>query len=490
MLGAVPATLQTLRPEQTRRLGLESHERFQVALEAEVERARAFGRTLAMVMVKGEPGAGGTLGRWYPHLQERLRAFDSVALYGPDTLEVLLPEIGAAGAAEIVAAMIEGGIPLRCGIGSLPDHAGTADELAEVVRRALQRCTRGQPVVTAERSTAGRAQVHDGGPQPVVDSPAMQAIFETLPRLGNSVIPVLIQGETGTGKEVVARAIHGSGKRSGGPMVCVNCGAIPSQLLESTLFGHERGAFTGAHQRSKGVFESAAGGTVLLDEIGELPLQAQAALLRVLESQRVTRVGSVEEVPVDVRVLAATHRDLEAMSRDGGFRLDLYFRLNAMTLVIPPLRERTEEIAPLLELFLGQANRANERQVQGVERAAMDLLRRYSWPGNVRELRNAVERAVVIARLDEVRVEDLPEPVRAQAHPEPLVDDPAATDTGEAEIAGGDGGLRAELERFEAQRIRKALQDAGWRRKVAARELGLPLRTLARKVQVYGITED
>jgi DNA-binding NtrC family response regulator len=249
------------------------------------------------------------------------------------------------------------------------------------------------------------------GGQPVVASEAMIRLFDTVDRVAASVLSVLICGETGTGKEVVAQQIHARSPRAKGPMRCINCGALPANLVESILFGHERGAFTGADQRRAGVFEEASGGTVLLDEIGELSPQAQAALLRVLETKRVQQVGAAQDVAVDVRVLAATHRDLEVMCSEGSFRRDLLYRLNPVTLEVPPLRDRVEEIAPLVEAFVATANAENGRSIQGVLPAAMDRMCSYAWPGNLRELRNVVERAVVVTRGHWIGVEDLPGPV-------------------------------------------------------------------------------
>jgi DNA-binding NtrC family response regulator len=271
-------------------------------------------------------------------------------------------------------------------------------------------------------------------------------------------------------------------------MVCVNCGAIPPQLIESTLFGHERGAFTGATQQQRGVFEAADGGTLFLDEVGELPPAAQAALLRVLETRRVVRVGSSREIEVDVRVVAATHRDLEAMCASGGFRLDLLYRLNAMTLTIPPLCARPEEIEPLALRFLHQANATNGLALRGVEPAALALLQRYAWPGNVRELRNAIERAAILAEGERVAEQDLPERVRGARAAAPGIDHDA---TGEGEeptpspATGAD--LRARLSSYEAKLIVEALRDTKWNQTEAAHALGMPLRTLVHKIKALGI---
>jgi DNA-binding NtrC family response regulator len=294
------------------------------------------------------------------------------------------------------------------------------------------------------------------------------------------MIPVLIQGETGTGKEVVARQIHERGPRAGKPMLCVNCAAIPDQLTESTLFGHEKGAFTGADRRQRGAFERADGGTLLLDEVGELSAGAQASLLRVLETGHISRVGGGEEIPVDVRVLAATHRDLEAMCRAGGFRQDLLFRINTMTLKIPPLRQRGEEIEPLALAFLQQANEANGCQVSGISPEALELLRRHSWPGNVRELRNVIHRAVVIALGPQITPEDLPEELAGAGGP-------AAAPLPIQEQEAGDLDFKTRVQQFEIGLIRQALASTSGNQTEAAKLLRIPLRTLAHKVKTFGI---
>jgi DNA-binding NtrC family response regulator len=323
-------------------------------------------------------------------------------------------------------------------------------------------------------------------------SRAMIRVFSTVTKLARSPIPVLLLGETGTGKEIVARAIHERSPRRARPMVCVNCGAIPPQLVESTLFGHERGAFTGAGQQQRGLFEAADGGTVLLDEVGELPPAAQAALLRVLETRRVVRVGSSREIDVDVRVVAATHRDLEAMCASGGFRLDLLYRLNAMTLTIPPLRARPEEIEPLALRFLQQANKANGLAIRGIEAEALALLQSYRWPGNARELRNAIERAVIVAEGEWIADRDLPERVCGASAREPSPAREAATfgeepAAGAGGSAGGADSFRTRLLRYEAELIVEALRDSGWNQTEAAHALGMPLRTLVHKIKTLGI---
>jgi DNA-binding NtrC family response regulator len=493
MLGAVAASVDLLGASDRGRQGLLGHDRFLSEVTAEVARAREYSRAVSLVMMRGPRQAGASLGRWLPAAQGHLRRFDRAALYSADTVELLLPELNVEQARALATALRGDEGRLVIGLGVFPDHAASAEELLEVTRGALQRAGADGAIATPAAHSAGaRALAPDGTAGPVVCAPAMERVFRMAHRVASSAIPVLIVGETGTGKEVVARAIHESGKRGDRPMICVNCGALPPQLVEGTLFGHERGAFTGASQQALGVFEAADGGTVFLDEIGELPAGAQAALLRVLETKRFTRVGSTKEVEVDVRVVAATHRDLEQMSAAGAFRSDLLYRLNAMVIEIPPLRERRAEIEPLALRFIAFANEANGCAVASIAGEAMELLSAYSWPGNVRELRNAIERAVVIAEGATLTVDDLPTPLTQLAHqrraaglaPQP----PAAP--GAAESWPDEIDLRAELERTEARIIRAYLDRAGGDRKEAARRLGIPYRTLSHKMMVMGLGNE
>lgn len=263
-------------------------------------------------------------------------------------------------------------------------------------------------------------------------------------------------------------------------MVCLNCAAIPTHLVETTLFGNERGAFTGADTPRRGAFEDAHDGTLLLDEIGELSPGAQAALLRVIETNKVMRVGSTREIPVNVRIVAATHRDLEAMVQSGQFRADLLYRLNGISLVIPPLRARREEVRPLARHFFRRANETHGRQLRRIDERALKLLDVYPWPGNVRELRNAVERAVVIARGEEVTVEDLPDRVQAAYTSTQLEDDPSSTALSAKDI-------KARMQGYEGKMIEDALRGAGGSQTEAARRLEMPLRTFVRKLKALGL---
>jgi DNA-binding NtrC family response regulator len=457
---------------------LDSHDRFCAALTQALTEARHFGEPLAILMLRSADGTH--VSSWCQRVRGLLRPIDRAALYSPDTIEVLLPRMARADAVgharALVAAAAARQLPLVSGLATYPDAATTPERLLERCLAALVAADPTQPIKAPPGDAAYNIPT---GAHPVIVSAAMRALFEAAEKVAASALPVLIHGETGTGKEVLARSIHAAGSRRERPLVCVNCGAIPVALVVSTLFGHVQGAFTGADRPSQGVFGAADGGTVLLDEIGELPLEAQAALLRVLEAGRMARVGSPDEVPVDVRVLAATHRDLEAMCDAGRFRRDLLYRLNALTLSIPPLRERREEIPPLAERFLHDAAAAASRPIVGISAEAMGALVRYRWPGNLRELRNAIERAVVIARGDRIGLEDLPQrvaPASSQAAPpEPAVADDPQLD------------LRSRVRRFEAWAIVEALRAEDGNKTHAARRLQVPLRTLMHKIKLLGV---
>ncbi len=318
----------------------------------------------------------------------------------------------------------------------------------------------------------------------LVAGATMRELLALIDRVAPSHAPVLLHGETGTGKELLARRLHEASAQGAGLLVSVNCGAIPEQLLESTLFGHERGAFTGAVQLRKGVFEEADGGTVFLDEIGELPPPAQVALLRVLETGAFSRVGSPRELHSSARIVAATHRDLRQLADRGEFRADLFYRLSTITLEIPPLRARREDIAPLALHFLRRANETNKRAVKGISLTVLAALEEHGWPGNARELRNAIEHAVVVTRADTIQMADLPAYLRGAPPSEDL---PALDDDPMTSPSGTD--LRAQLQRHEAQIIIQALRAAQGKRAAAARALGIPLRTLAHRIKTLGIRE-
>jgi DNA-binding NtrC family response regulator len=303
------------------------------------------------------------------------------------------------------------------------------------------------------------------------DSGRMQEVLSLVRRVAPSDATVLIRGESGTGKELIANALHYASSRAAGPLVKVNCAALAESLLETELFGHEKGAFTGAVASRKGRFELADGGSIFLDEIGDLPPHVQVKLLRVLQEREFERVGSSRPVKVDVRLLAATHRDLEALVREGRFREDLYYRINVVTIVLPPLRERRADLAPLIEHFLRTFAGKNGKTVRGLTREAREALLRYDYPGNIRELENLIERAVVLTRDDVIGVEDLP-----------LALDAPAAESGEA------AGLIAAVEGLERRMIREALARAGGTQTRAAELLGISERVLRYKLKKYGLS--
>ncbi|MBI4402166.1 MAG: sigma 54-interacting transcriptional regulator [Nitrospirae bacterium] len=319
-------------------------------------------------------------------------------------------------------------------------------------------------------------------------SAAVQQVYQAIERVSHSQATVLLRGESGTGKELVAKAIHLEGPRADGPFIRLHCAAVTETLLESELFGHERGAFTGAVETRKGRFELADGGTLFLDEIGDVPLAIQVKLLRVLQDKCFERVGGSRLVMVDVRVISATHRDLEAMVRAGEFREDLYYRLNVVPIALPPLREREGDIPLLIEHFLARFNRENRRQVR-LGHDLLALMGRYHWPGNVRELQNCVERLVVMADSDHdlVTFETIPPSLRGYFADMRQV---TGADQGKGGKERAEGQpLGASLQAIERQRLLDALERVGWVQARAARALGLTPRQVAYKMRKYGICE-
>ncbi|MCH2110682.1 MAG: sigma-54 dependent transcriptional regulator, partial [Polyangiaceae bacterium] len=305
----------------------------------------------------------------------------------------------------------------------------------------------------------------------------MQKIFRTISKISDFKTTVLVSGESGVGKELVARALHQRSSRRGGPFIAVNCGAIPDNLLESELFGHKRGAFTDAISDRQGLFESANGGTLFLDEIVELPLGLQVKLLRVLEDEKIRRVGESRDIQVDVRIIAATHRDLQAETEAGRFREDLFYRLNVLQIAVPPLRERREDIPLLLEHFIDRNNLRLGTNIQGVTSEARRLLYEYSWPGNVRELENTVERAMVLCEKQQIAMQDLTERIREARDPIKL------------HLASGELSVKKTTRFMEEVLIRRALKKTNGNRTRAAELLEISHRALLYKIKDYQIDE-
>ena len=306
-------------------------------------------------------------------------------------------------------------------------------------------------------------------------SESMQAIFKTISKIADYKTTVLVTGESGVGKELVARAIHRRSSRRGGPFVAVNCGAIPESLLESELFGYRRGAFTDATTDRVGLFEQANHGTLLLDEIGELPLSLQVKLLRVLQEETIRRLGDSKDIKVDVRIIAATHRDLHAETQAGRFREDLFYRINVLPIGIPPLRERREDVPLLVEHFVTRNNARFGTNIRALSPETRRLLLEYGWPGNVRELENTIERAMVLAEKDSIEADDLPERIREARDPIQL------------HLTSGELSIKKTARVIEEILIRRALQKTKGNRTRAAEVLEISHRALLYKIKDYRI---
>jgi two-component system response regulator HydG len=304
----------------------------------------------------------------------------------------------------------------------------------------------------------------------VGESAPMRELYDLVARVAGSDASVLVTGESGTGKELVARALHRAGRGGDGPFVAINCAALPEALLESELFGHVRGAFTDARTDRVGLLVQASGGTLLFDEIGELPATLQPKLLRALQERRVRPVGGTREEPFDARIIAATNRDLEAMVEDGSFREDLFFRINVIHIAVPPLRGRGNDVLLLAQRFLQQEAKRAGKPLVGIGTEVAERLLKYDWPGNVRELHNCIERAVALARYDRITVDDLPERIRCYREPV---------------ASAGDHGPLLPLAEVERRHILRVLEECGGNQTTAARILGLARRTLHRKLLEY-----
>jgi DNA-binding NtrC family response regulator len=341
------------------------------------------------------------------------------------------------------------------------------DLLALTLQRALEHCRLRQDL----RQLQDEVRRNRREDTLLGNSRGVLEVKDLVARIAGLDSSILINGESGTGKELVARSLHEQSRRSKGPFVAINCAALPETLLESELFGHEKGAFTDARQARRGLFLEAAGGTLLLDEIGEMPLSLQPKLLRALEERTVRPLGGVREIPFDVRIVAATHRDLGEAIAAGQFREDLYYRLNVIAIDIPPLRDRGNDILLLAEVFIEEFARRLDKPVKGLAEAAASRLLSYSWPGNVRELRNLMERAVALSRHQRLSIEDLP--AKLQGSP---VFDPSAN-------GGFNPGKLLPLSDMEQRYITHVLDSVQGNRSLAAKILGIDRKTLYRKLK-------
>ena len=466
-----------------------SHAYFESRLEDECMRAEETGRAFAVLRIRAAPTSPAET--IVASLTAHVSPAHVIGCYVPGEYEILLVETATAQADALGrglrAALARAGVQSDLGIACYPQDGRTSE--------ALVACA-GSRARDSSEAPSDTARV-------LTDHGALQRLRPIVERFAAGTIPVLILGETGVGKEVMASMIHELSPRAGHPLVRLNCAALPEALLESELFGHERGAFTGAVAAKQGLLEAGRGGTIFLDEVAEMPLSVQAKLLRVIEAREVIRVGATKARPIDVRFVAATNRDLEAEVGRGTFRQDLFYRLNGVAIVIPPLRERTTEIAPLTLSFVGHVSRALGRPPPRVSPEAMTLLEGYAWPGNVRELRNAVERAVLLAG-DEIRTEHLPEEkmrdmvlpedsqrfsraalpaglfgpavygaAKQRRHPTSRMPRVDGTETGES---------------IERARVVEALERCDWNQTAAAKVLGVSRRTLVSRLTEYGLT--
>ncbi len=347
-----------------------------------------------------------------------------------------------------------------------------------MLRRLVQTAMRLAEEKKAEPPSAGAARM-------LGDSPAIQELRGTISKLARSQAPVYISGESGVGKELVARLIHEQGPRAVGPFVPVNCGAIPSELMESEFFGHKKGSFTGAQTDKDGLFQTAHGGTLFLDEVAELPIHMQVKLLRVIQEKAVRPIGGRAEVPVDVRILSATHKNLAKLVEGNQFRQDLFYRINVIELRVPPLRERREDVPKLAGRVLERLAGDNGQATAKLTPEALAALLQYSFPGNVRELENVLERAVALCENNTIKPADLRLTSAAQpaAAAAARIEEDPEEDGGEA----GDGGLDSYISNLEREAIMKALQETRYNKTAAAKKLGITFRALRYKLKKLGI---
>jgi DNA-binding NtrC family response regulator len=375
----------------------------------------------------------------------------------PETQVILLTAYGS------MTTAVEG---IKSGAFDYISKPFVLDEVRLLVKRALDH----KKILQENRSLKQQVQATFGIDQLQGKSSEMVAVYKLVARVAPSESTVLIQGESGTGKELIARAIHSNSERHDGPFVAVDCGTLAETLLESELFGHEKGAFTGAVGSKKGLLEMAHGGTCFLDEIGDITSALQSKLLRVLQEREIRRVGGQEAIGVNVRVVAASNKDLMKLVKSGKFREDLYYRLNVVTIQLPPLRERTDDIPLLVRYFLQKYGVTNTKKVTDISPKAMVLLQQYDWPGNVRELEHTIERAIVLTPHTTIVPEDLPPAISSQAPP------PVGKDTG-----------WKTLDQLEREQILKVLEAYKGDEVQAAEILGIHRKTLQRKLKEYGL---
>ncbi|MBI5533856.1 MAG: sigma 54-interacting transcriptional regulator [Deltaproteobacteria bacterium] len=422
-----------------------------------------------------------------------VRRVDVVGFNGASELVVIFPETTESvevPARRVIQAVLPAAPGVKAGLVLCPSDACNADALLGGARLAARSAPAGG---LARLGDAARLIVVGALEARVVD-PITAGLFDLIRQLAASDLPVLVHGETGAGKEVVAHALHAWSPRAEHRLVAMNCAAIPENLLESELFGYERGAFSGAVGAKPGLLETASGGTLFLDEVGDLSAPAQAKLLRVLETRRATRLGGTRDRAVDVRLVAATNRNLEQEAVANRFRMDLYFRLSAATVVVPPLRDRPLDMSLLAHAFLDSACRKLDKQPKSLSSSAMRRLALHNWPGNVRELKNLMDYLAASAPGSEIVAANLPERIAAQAAPWMLAerrrgDEPAVSGSGGAAPPRQFRNIYEEIEELERTRIREALEEVQGVRVKAAQLIGMPLRTMLTKIKQFGLEE-
>jgi two-component system, NtrC family, response regulator AtoC len=489
-----------LQADVSRIHGIDGFDTFSHWLEEELKRAALVGRPLALLSVRSQTQDTPLtlqLPQW-AKLQEGLRSIDRMGMYSMKRVILGLPERTVHEAAQWLGAQCLSNT-LIADYAEFPRDGRSLDELLSALRenrrtnpRAAKDHENGRPPEPGTRASASI-------------SPAIARVYDDVKRAAPSKLPILIIGETGVGKELIARSVHEQSPRQNKPFVAFNCASVPQTLVESVLFGHERGAFTGADRLTRGIFEQAHTGTLFLDELGELAPSVQAALLRVLEVGAVRRIGSERDIHVDVRIVAATHKNLEVLAGSGEFRSDLLYRLEGVRIDMPPLRARAEEILSLAQTFLDECKESGDTQATHFAQSAKDALLTYAWPGNIRELKNAILRAGAMCMGAEVTLADLPPRVVSGISANTTAAAKRFEQSGIASPAGPTlpppsivhstfnderpykDRLRDEMQRYETNLLVQALERHSWNQTAAAAELKIPVRTLAHKIKELGI---
>lgn len=492
-IGEVTLILRCVRRAKTGGRPLLTVAELRQRMDEEIDRAARYGRSLSAAVV-ATSGSFVDAPEMNSSVAAAVQPDGLAASAGASQVIALIPELDGDAVETRLKNLLadwggKAGQP-RIGIASFPDDGCDADTLIASARLAAARATPGG----TQKARDIPSVLAVGDRSIIVADPAVSRLFVLIERLAASDLPVLISGETGAGKENAAYAVHAWSPRAKNPFVVLNCAALQETLIESELFGHEKGAFTGAIASKPGLLETASGGTVFLDEVGDLSPGGQAKLLRVIESKRLTRLGEVREREIDIRLVCATHRDLEVEVTSGRFRRDLYFRLSAGTVSLPPLRDRSRELPLLADRFLDAACTKSGRARLVIAPATMKALAAYTWPGNVRELKNVMEYAAAVVDDDQLQVWHLPEKIVGTADETSAaiacgvgivtkVGPPAAS---EAAQYAGFRPLADELRELEKRRMREALQASGGVQRHAAELIGMPIRTFAMKFKQYG----